>query len=248
MSKNHFRDNRINIQNAFLSEDFLIPLINEDSYKITEKKAKFEKLGNVTITGIPCSEDDIRPKSWILDLEIDKPVFANPQFTKTTEKALIVLSEKMLWIFMIEMKNSLQPHNSDKQEGIKAIQEKFKHTIGRVLLLLPVYIFGKSYNDIPIRFKGIVLYQNDNNLVTAAKTDKKIEVDNLYQIFSGQKQRLSLCDAFGTTHEVEIYFKKGKEPFEVEFKDFFNDKNEYLAAINPKDDTTCPIIKPLPSE
>jgi hypothetical protein len=147
---------------------------------------------------------------------------------------------------MIEMKNSLQPFTNDKQEGIKAIQEKFKHTIGRVLLLLPVYIFGKNYNDIPIRFKGVILYQNDNSLITAAQNDKKIEFDNLYQILNGQKQRLSLCDAFGTIHEVEVFFKKGKEPFEVEFKEFFTDPNEYQTAMNQKDDTTCPIIKALP--
>ncbi|MEY4904727.1 MAG: hypothetical protein RLZZ292_2542, partial [Bacteroidota bacterium] len=171
-----------------------------------------------------------------------------PQYTKTTEKAFILLSKKMLWVFMIEMKNSLQPYIPPKKEGIRAIREKFEHTIGRILLLLPVYILGSDYNDIPIKFKGIVLYQNDDNLRNAAQKDKLTESIDLYQILIGKKKRLSLPDAFGVTHEVEVFFKKGKEPFEVAFEDFFTDTHEYRAATNQRDDITCPLLKDLPSE
>ena len=166
--RNYFRENRLNVIKGIEDSGFLTPLTQDDlPLKISEKSKK-SSLKEVIIDNVPADTDGIRPRSWVLDLEMSEPVFGSIQNTKTTEKALIVLGNDALRVFMFELKSSLQPYKSDKQEehggSLNSIKTKMEHTIARISMLLPIQIFGSEFNDIEIVYKGIICYNKDNEI------------------------------------------------------------------------------------
>ena len=208
MSSNHFRENRKAVQKGIAQSRFLQPLTEDNlPLRITEDKAI--ALKEVIIENVPADIDGIRPKSWLLDLEMDKPVFGTPQHTKTTESALILLGSDAFYVFMIELKSSLQPYKdaaNKKDDTLEGIKSKFEHTIGRISMLLPIYILSSEFNDLPILYKGIVCYNNDNVIITKSKEDRNFEKSLMFQAFNAKQTTLSLNDVFNRTHEVEIFF------------------------------------------
>ena len=73
VSRNYFRENRKAVQKGIVNSKFLQPLTEDDlPVRIVENKAI--ALKEVVIENVPADSDGIRPKSWILNLELDKPV------------------------------------------------------------------------------------------------------------------------------------------------------------------------------
>jgi len=252
MPKNYFRENRIRIQEAILDFDFLIPLSESDiPYSISENKneAGSGLLREVIINNIP-TEEDPRPKSWILNLEIETPsLFSRPQKVKSVEKALIVLGSDELLVFLLEMKNSLQPYGDN---GVEGIRKKIMDSIGRISLLLPIYLFGIDFNDIKINYKGVVFYNKDTSLNSVIASDEAFKNTDFAKAFIAKKDKVFLDDSLNGNHEVELYFfqnpdyQNSPESFSINFEQFFFEEWEY--DISVYGEKTCPIIKNLPTE
>lgn len=250
VSRNYFRENRKAVQKGIVKSRFLQPLTEDDlPLRITEDKAILLK--EVIIENVPADSDGIRPKSWLLDLEMDKPVFGTPQHTKTTESALILLGSDAFYVFMVELKSSLQPYKdgkNKKDDTLEGIKSKFEHTIGRISMLLPIYILGSEFNDLPILYKGIVCYNNDKVIISKSKEDQNFEKSLMFQAFNTKKTMLSLNDVFDRTHEVEVFFFKNPDnsetSFTLNFDDFFLEEWEAQAAV--AGELTCPILSDLP--
>jgi len=250
MPRNYFRENRIRIQNAILHFDFLKPLsASETSHSIVEDKNKIGSglLREVIIDDIP-TEEEPRPKSWILNLEIENPpLFSRPQKVKTVEKALIVLGSDELLIFLLEMKSSLQAHGKD---GVEGIRTKMMHSIGRISLLLPIYLLGDDhYNDIKISYKGIIFYNKDASIYSTIASDEDFKNSDFAKAFIAKKDKVFLDDSLNGNHEVELYFfqnpnlPNNPESFSINYEDFFFEEWEYQSSTYG--DKTCPIIKPI---
>jgi hypothetical protein len=244
--KNHFRQNRIKIQQTLLDSGFLKVLTESDlPLEIIESKAVIgaKKLRTIFIDDIPVS-DDIRPKTWLIDLEFSKPILATPQNTKTAEKALIILGSDGLYVFMFEMKNTLMPSGDD---GILGIKTKFEHTIARILVLLPIYIFNRDFNDYDVFFKGVVCFNDDTSLKQAIQNNTADQRNELITAFKGQNS-ITLGNYLTGNHKIDVFFLKNPtnnpEEFDISFKTFFKEDWEYQVVCDGE--LTCPILKPLP--
>jgi hypothetical protein len=246
--RNYFRENRLAVLKGIEENSFLTPLSQLDlPLHISESKAS--TLKEVVIDNVPADKDGIRPRSWILDLEMPKPVFGSIQHTKTAEKALIVLGSDALRIFMFELKSSLQPYGHDG--SLDSIKTKMEHTIARISMLLPIQIFGSKFNDIDIIYKGIICYNQDNAIITSAKTDANFASSDMYKAFVERKKVMTLSDVFGRNNQVELHFIKNPNPsqtfFQIEFEDlFFADSVEWEVLAASNGEMTCPMIKNLP--
>jgi hypothetical protein len=247
--RNYFRENRLDVLKGIEESGFLTPLTQADLPLCISENSKTSSLKEVVIENVPADDEDgIRPRSWVLDLEMPKPVFGSIQHTKTAEKALIVLGSDALRIFMFELKSSLQPYGDSSLDTIKT---KMEHTIARISMLLPIQIFGSEFNDIDILYKGIICYDQDNAIVTSANTDADFARNTMYKAFTERKKMLTLSDVFGRTHPVELLFFKNPHPnqvpFQIEFEDlFFADSAEWEVPAASNGEMTCPITPHLP--
>ena len=225
---------------------FLKPLTQADIPLKISEKSKTSSLKEVIITNVPADEDGIRPRSWVLDLEMSKPVFGSVQYTKTAEKALIVLGSDSLRIFMFELKSSLQPYGHDG--SLDSIKTKMEHTIGRISMLLPIQIFGRDFNNIDILYKGIICYNQDNEIISNALRDSDFARSDMYKAFSSGKKVQTLSDVFGRNHQVELFFFKNprsnESVFQIDFDALFIEDWEIEPASNGQ--MTCPILKKQP--
>ena len=248
--RNYFRENRLAVLKGIEESSFLTPLTQADlPLHISENKAS--TLKEVVIDNVPADEDGIRPRSWILDLEMPKPVFGSIKHTKTAEKALIVLGSDALRIFMFELKSSLQPYGHDG--SLDSIKTKMEHTVARISMLLPIQIFGSEFNDMEIIYKGIICYNHDNEIISNANTDADFARKDMYKAFVERKKMMTLSDVFGRNNQVELHFIKNPNPnqtsFQVEFEDlFFTESMEWEVIVASNGAKTCPIIKKLPIE
>jgi hypothetical protein len=249
--RNHFRENRLAVLKGIEESGFLTPLVQADLPLKISENSKTASLKEVLIDDVPADEDDIRPRSWILDLEMPKPIFGSIQNTKTVEKALIVLGRDALRIFMFELKSSLQPYG---ESSLGSIQTKIEHTIARISMLLPIQIFGSEFNGIRIIYKGIICYNQDNEIISTVNKDANFARSDMYKAFNERKKRLTLSDVFGRTHPVELLFFKNPNQapsvsFQIEFEDlFFADSAEWEVQEASNGEMTCPFIAPtIPS-
>ena len=243
---NHFRENRLAVIKGIEDSGFLKPLTQADIPLKISEKSKTSSLREVIITNVPADEDGIRPRSWVLDLEMTKPVFGSVQHTKTAEKALIILGSDSLRIFMFELKSSLQPYGHDG--SLDSIKTKMEHTIGRISMLLPIQIFGRDFNNIDILYKGIICYNQDNEIISNALRDSDFARSDMYKAFSSGKKVQTLSDVFGRNHQVELFFFKNprsnESVFQIDFDALFIEDWEIEPASNGQ--MTCPILKKQP--
>jgi hypothetical protein len=248
--RNYFRENRLEVIKGIVNSGFLTPLTQDDIPLKISEKSKTSSLKEVVIDNVPADEDGIRPRSWVLDLEMPKPVFGSIQSTKTAEKALIVLGSDALRIFMFELKSSLQPYNDGCLDSIKT---KMEHTIARISMLLLIQIFGTEFNDFEIIYKGIICYNQHNKIIEAASKDANFARSHMYKTFKERfderKKTLPISDIFGRTHQIELFFFKNpnthSSSFQIDFQGLFFKEWEIEPASNG--DMTCPILKKLPN-
>lgn len=121
-----FKDNRRKVQKAFFDTGFW--KIQDKDTLIIEEKDKNAELKAVEITNIPITKD--MDMAYLMNLESDIPVLANAPNTKTTEKALLLISDALVCIFLFELKSSLQ---ADDENDISAIQKSLE-------ILLPAFL------------------------------------------------------------------------------------------------------------
>ncbi|TAE03770.1 MAG: hypothetical protein EAZ97_01040 [Bacteroidetes bacterium] len=226
-----FEENRLKVQNYFTEINFLVAL-NKDNlpYEIKEDKNKNTgKLESLTIQNIPFPEDENFPKSWILDLELENKVFSTPQSWKKGEKALIFLSFTTLYVIILEMKETLKPYESD---GLEGIEKKIVHSISRISMLLPIYLFDQKedYKELDIVYKAIICYNKDDVSFQAEK-DKNIESIKLYKAFKNPKKDFFLVDTFGKNHKIDVIFLKNTSSnpskMEIDSADIFRDNHDF---------------------
>lgn len=157
MENNYFTKNRKRVHQAFFREHFLSPLIDNSEAIVIEEKNERATLKEVVIENFPMT-DEFRPKSYLLDLELEKAILGKIHATHTTEKALLLFTYDRLVVFMIEMKSSL----SNGVNNLSSLALKFEHSIGRVSMLLTSFIFNNSfYENIDVQYVGIVCYKQD---------------------------------------------------------------------------------------
>ena len=230
-----FKDNRRKVQKAFFDTGFW-QILENDTLTLEEKGANAE-LKAVKITNIPLAKD--MEMAYLINLELEIPILANAPKTKTTEKALLLLTDKMLFVFMFELKSSLQ---ADDNNDISAIDKKLKDTIARISLLLTTFVFEDNFKDTEIQYKGIVFYNRDNNLIHEASPILKRK--ELYKVFDGTKNVIEITNDISGKHQVEVFFCKNPTfndnptAFSIDFKtfiewdfDFFNDLNMSLPQV-----------------
>ncbi len=203
---NGFVENRKRVQEYFLATEFLVPL-NADNvpYEITEDKNKHNgKLASLIIDAIPISTDENYPTSWVIDLEKEGQIFSAAQGIKKGEKALAFLSCTTLYFVIIEMKETLEPYGDG---GLQGITDKIAHSISRLAVLLPIYLFdtNENYKDFQLIYKTIVVYNKDNVSPHASK-DETFANSHIYKVFSKQEPFFRCTDKLGKEHKTELFF------------------------------------------
>jgi hypothetical protein len=239
---NAFGENRQQVMNAFVRDNFLQALLG-DEIEI-EEKSESSGLKNLLISSVPFNED--YPKSWIIDLEKEKSIFSAPPTFKKAEKALAIFSCTTLYFILFEMKTKLTPY----QNGLGEIYKKIQHSISRINLLLPIYIFHKEHLDIKyIEFK-VVIVANQDGVAGQIGLDLNLESEAIYKTYLAsttsnplpRDKYLFIKDEFGTDHNVEIKFAFSNDPtlenIELNFNDLFDAGDDiYLSEYT---DMTCP--------
>ena len=216
-----FKDNRRIIQKALFDTDFW-EVIKEYTLILKEKN-KSAKLKHVEIEYIPVSSRGVE-NAYLINLELEIPILGNSPNTKTTEKALLLISEAMCYIFMFELKSSLQ---ADDDNDISAIRKKFSDTIGRISLLLTSFVFGENFKDAEVFYKGIVFYNQDHNLISEA-TDA-LKRKDIFKAFLNKKATIEVVNDISGKHLLEVVFCKNptasnnETSFSVDFNDFLED-------------------------
>lgn len=224
-----FKDNRRIIQKALFDTGFW-EIIQEDNTIILEEKKESAKLKQVKIEHIPVSSSRVE-NAYLINLELEIPILGNSPKTKTTEKALLLISEATCYIFMFELKSSLQ---ADDDNDISAIRKKFSDTIGRISLLLTSFIFGENFKDAEVFYKGIVFYNQDHNLISEA-TDTLRRKD-IFKPFltpnmqnTNKKTTVGVVNDISGKHQLEVVFCKNptinndETSFSVDFNDFLEE-------------------------
>lgn len=243
-----FEKNREKVQRHFLATDFLVPL-NRDNLplEIEEKKNKAKnevanpnelELALLTIDKIPFSQNEDKPTSWVLDLELENKIFSTAQGFKKGEKAIIFFSCTTLYVLIIEMKNDLKAYHTD--DTLDNIATKISHSISRISMLLPSYLFDNQaiYNDIDISYKAIICY-NSEFITQQVINDESIKSKVLYDVFANRDRykHIYLADEFGEQHQIEIFFCQNtttnKSEMEIDLATIFEasrDNDDFLTC------------------
>lgn len=236
---NHFEKNRKLVQKSALESGFIKPLTQDDlPLEIIEAKAEKGKLQKLILENVPIS-DEIRPKSWLVDLELSKTLFSNPEGFKKAEKAIVFFTCASLYVLLFEMKSSLPAAVLDSIKG------KFMDSIGRISVLLTTYLFDKDiYTNLEINYLGLVFY-NEESLNQQATKDEALKINDLYKVFKKGKDKILLDNThLQTAHKVNIHFiqnpdkQNNIEEITFDLDEFFRDDTEY--ENGQYTELTCP--------
>lgn len=224
---NHFTSNRKRVQEALYELEFVMPIEENFCILIEEKNKKGTSNGNILlnelhINNIPYQSDVSYVNAWEINLEIEKSIFSTPAHFKTVEKAILFYTTTSLYILMIEMKNSLQPYEG----GIQSIEEKFRATISRLSILLPIHIYSDSlYEDKVIKYFGLVAYNHDK-VSSELGRDKELAQKDICNILKGHQQSMFMTDYLGYEHNLTVHFcqnEKLSEAMEVDLNTLFEE-------------------------
>jgi hypothetical protein len=221
MENKYFHNNRKYVQQAFFVEQFLIPLIDKNELIIIEEKGERATLREVIIENFPIT-DEFRPKSYILDLESNKPTLGTINGTKTTEKALLLFTYDSLIVFMLEMKSTI----SNRVNNLSSIAQKLEDSIGRISMVLTAFIFDESfYENLAIQYVGLICFQQD-----AIRHKEHSLYDNLKE----GKEDIFLDNALtGQREKVIIKFIKSADStpsMTIDFDEIFPDETYNFQA------------------
>jgi hypothetical protein len=242
-----FEKNRKSVQDRILDSKFLQALTIDDiPYKIIEAKntKEHDRLQSLTIHNIPISTNSYLPKSWVIDLEMAKGLFSAPQEVKKGEKAILFFSKTTLYILIIEMKSSLK---ATGDSGLRSIEQKIIHSIGRISMFLPIYLFdcNSAYETLKISYKAIICY-NQERITQEINQDEGIKSQILYKVFNKESNSVNLQSReFGVNHRVETFFlkntSKDKSEMEIDLATIFKasrDNDDFLTCEHSE--LSCP--------
>lgn len=200
-----FEKNRKKIQDALYESDF-VERLESSSYTIIEEKNSIGsgKLRELEILNIPNSTESSYHNAWVVNLEIADSVFSAPSFKdfKTTEKAIIFYTQYSMYVIMVEMKNTLQPYSDG---SIRDIEKKFRATISRLSVLLPIHIYGEEFIDIELKYIGLVVY-NEDKVSSLLGRDEELARQDICKVLFGFEQNMFIKDYFGAEHSLDIHF------------------------------------------
>jgi len=240
---NHFLENRRRIQKALYTLGF-VERIDTTEYCILEEKNNAKgQLRELVIQNIPFESNNSYNNAWAVNLEKDNIPFAAPPSYRSAEKAIIFYTLSSFVVLIIEMKNTLKPYKG----GLSEIQEKFKATISRLSLFLPIHIYqDDKYDNIEIKFIGIIAYNNDAvSSLLNRESDKELRQKDISKILLDEKREMFISDDFGHEHRVAIHFCQNTHPQEesmhIDLEQIFIDDNwDFPLASNSS--LNCPTI------
>ena len=222
---NYFQENRKKVQQAIFREGFILPILSDTL--VIKEDGKNALLKEVEICDIPFDID--RPVSWLMDMEFSsKGLFSNPQGVKTSEKVLLVMTKQQLLVCMIEMKSTIQDWESNSRSLSAIIDQKFRDTIDRVCIYLPINIHDASYDNIKLAFTGVVCYNHDKvSQIPTNLRHKKIH----QQFKSNQKYGQTRVDTkVHGSIALKLHFFKNpvgsNSRFSISFSEIFPDFKE----------------------
>ncbi|MFK7946314.1 MAG: hypothetical protein AB8G11_01900 [Saprospiraceae bacterium] len=232
MENSHFHQNRKRVHQAFFQERFLIPLIDKSEPIIIKENNGKATLQEVIIENFPIT-DAARPQSYILDLELNKPILGRIDRTKTAEIALLLFTPKRLVVFIIELKSFV----SNKANKLSSIALKFEHSIGRVSMFLTSFIFDKAtYEKLEIQYVGMVCLHDD-------KIPNGFKEHQLYDNLKSEKEDIFITNTLtGQMEKMIVKFVKSKDEktpsMTIDFnkifpKETYNFQADYTALTLP---------------
>jgi hypothetical protein len=115
---NYFKKNRIKVQKALLETNFWQIFKEEHSPFCITETSNSSSLKKVFIENFPISNDDSECV-FIIHLENNIPVFSKIEHTKTSEKVVLLLASDTIYVFMFELKSSLQAEDDNDISAIK---------------------------------------------------------------------------------------------------------------------------------
>lgn len=151
-------------------------------------------------------------KIWRINLE--KRVQGLATSNKTTEIALLTLSDTTLVAYFIEMKSVIQDEvkRGRKRFILSDIHSKFEDSISRFCYLLLINTHPLiEYEGIDVKFKGIVFYDRVGDIEKGANSHQ------MYKIFRKQKGEGQIkCETFLDDFKIRVKFIKNEFLNEME--------------------------------
>ncbi len=221
---NFFAQNRRKIQQYAKNIGFIKP-IHSPHFDIIENKNKegTGKLREISINNIP--HDSLHERTWEVNFDIEESpnnryIFNTPQGKKKVEKALIVLINKRLYIYMFEMKSEIS-HEERKENSLAQIRQKWVDTMERLSLLLTLYcpehvyqtkieegeeVHFCPFDKVKITYTGILIY-NTHSIPTLTTEENKTDI---YCVFKGEKPRLHIQNELFGNEPLDLIFLKNE--------------------------------------
>jgi len=223
-------DVRSRLQEKLWNRDDFISEVEEDHIDIMEVKDS-SKLKQVTITDIPYDDTDYQ--FWRLHLEKHKNIKGIGSDSKTVDEILVVLKDKLLKVYLIELKSSINsPEPEQNKVGKRGGKKKkakshpntldyialqISESISRFLVLLTIgnHEAGKykeRYKDVKIKFYGIIFYNRDNKVK-----------DEQTKIYIKGKKKTMFTETLLRKERIAVKFFKNPNPssdkISVKFKE-----------------------------
>ncbi len=234
---NDFKKNRIKVQKALLETGFWQIFKEEHTPFCITETSNSSSLKKVTIDDFPISDDE-NERVFIIHLENNIPVFSKIEYTKTTEKVVLLLSADIIYVFMFELKSSLQ---AEDDNDISAIKKKVEDTIGRISVMLTSFVFDEKFEDVKVQYKGIVFYNKDNNLINDASSVLKNKP--FYKAFEEKKKVVEITTDINGKNQVEVFFFKNptqNDNFSINFSSLFFE--EWETVLTQYSDLKMPFL------
>ncbi|MEN0048929.1 MAG: hypothetical protein AAF806_17830 [Bacteroidota bacterium] len=216
---NYFLENRHKVQEAMLKEGFVLPLVSDEI--LIAEPANNANLKQVKITNIPYNID--QTVSWVMDAEFKgKRLFSNAQSIRTVEKVLMVMTKKAFLICMIELKSSISDWEKDTRSLDDIVDRKFRDTIDKVCLFLPIEVRDNRYENIKLNFKGITFF-NKEKVITEPNNLAHRKIHNIFKS-EMQSGRIRLDTSIQGNVPLDLQFMKNpnqNQLFTISFHEIY---------------------------
>ncbi|MBC7996514.1 MAG: hypothetical protein IAF58_01125, partial [Leptolyngbya sp.] len=159
------------------------------------------------------------------------PVISLPGFGEPSQ-----IADEVRFTFLRQLKlNSTRLHaflmNLVVEEGLEGLVDKIDHSISRISMLLPTYLFDEreDYKNLDIIYKVVVVY-NQNGVNQQVKENNIIETLPIYKVFSQQEKLYHFTDTLGEAHQIEIFFcqntTNNKSEMEIDLATIFEESRD----------------------
>ena len=178
MPKTVFQKNRVAVLNSLFEQGYFKKIITADPIIIEELEVASGKLRKLSLINFPISANT-ECNVYEIFLEKKKTIHSFPEGFKMAERAILIVTCCSFYILIIEMKNSLRPYLPGKDGHIESIRKKFEDTIGKIRILLTLFLVDSFEYD--IFFKSFIVYNNDL-LSRQVEEDPSLKSNPFYKI------------------------------------------------------------------